>query len=57
MASGGTAIRISSLEQKLLTKINRFYLDHFKDGFGIKSMYEVATSVISYWKTYPHKHI
>ncbi|SPH08622.1 hypothetical protein LAP8965_03203 [Lactiplantibacillus plantarum] len=57
MASGGTAIQISPSEQKLSTKIDRFYLGHLKDEFGIKSMYDLATSVISYWKTYPDKHI
>ena len=57
MASGGTAIQISPSKQELSTKIDRFYLGHLKDEFGIKSMYDLATSIISYWKTYPNKHI
>ena len=57
MASGGTAIEISPSKQELSTKIARFYLGHLKDEFGIKSMYDLATSIISYWKTYPSKHI
>lgn len=57
ISSNGTAIEIEPSEQKKSIAIDKFYTEHSKDEFGIKSIYDLATSIISYLQTYPDKNI